>query len=138
MDTVSGKQLKCVVVTPERAVLDEPAEFVALPMYDGELGVLPGRAPLIGRLGVGELRLQQHGAAKRFFVDGGFAPVRADTVTVLTNKAVAAGEIDAAVANQQLAAAQATAAKTPEEQQNREKAEKRARAMIRIAEKERV
>jgi len=138
MDTVSGKQLKCVVVTPERAVLDEPAEFVALPMYDGELGVLPGRAPLIGRLGVGELRLQQHGAAKRFFVDGGFAQVRADTVTVLTNKAVAAGEIDAAVANQQLAAAQATAAKTPEEQQNREKAEKRARAMIRIAEKERV
>ena len=30
--------LKCVVVTPERAVLDEPADFVALPMYDGELG----------------------------------------------------------------------------------------------------
>jgi F-type H+-transporting ATPase subunit epsilon len=41
--------LQCVVVTPERAVLDEPADFVALPMYDGELGVLPGRAPLIGR-----------------------------------------------------------------------------------------
>src|SRR5262245_62451001 len=138
MDQTSGKQLKCVVVTPERAVLDEPAEFVALPMYDGELGVLPGRAPLIGRLGVGELRLQQHGAAKRFFVDGGFAQVQADTVTVLTNKAVPAGELDAAVANQQLAAAQASTAKTRQEQQNREKAEKRARAMIRVAEKERV
>jgi F-type H+-transporting ATPase subunit epsilon len=135
MDQTSGKQLKCVVVTPERAVLDEPAEFVALPMYDGELGVLPGRAPLIGRLGVGELRLQQHGTARRFFVDGGFAQVRADTVTVLTNKAVPAGEIDAAVANQQLAAAQASMAKTPEEQQAREKAERRARAMIRVAEK---
>ena len=33
--------LQCVVVTPERAVLDEPADFVALPMYDGELGILP-------------------------------------------------------------------------------------------------
>ena len=58
-----------------------------------------------------------------------------DTVTVLTNKAVPAGEIDAAVANQQLAAAQASMAKTPEEQQVREKAERRARAMIRVAEK---
>src|SRR5919204_863051 len=102
----TGDSIQCVVVTPERAVVDEPAEFVALPMYDGELGVLPGRAPLIGRLGVGELRLQQHGAAKRFFVDGGFVQVRADTVSVLTNKAIPAGEIDAAVANQQLAAAQ--------------------------------
>ena len=91
MDQTSGKQLKCVVVTPERAVLDEPAEFVALPMYDGELGVLPGRAPLIGRLGVGELRLQQHGTARRLFVDGGFAQVRADTVTILTSAGLAHG-----------------------------------------------
>src|SRR5437667_7068318 len=111
---LTEQPLQCVVVTPERAVLDEPADFVALPMYDGELGVLPGRAPLIGRLGVGELRLQQHGTARRFFVDGGFAQVRADTVTVLTNKAVPAGEIDAAVANQQLAAAQASMPKTPD------------------------
>ena len=51
-----------MVVTPERALLDEPADFVALPMYDGELGVLPGRAPLIGRLGYGELRIR---AARR-------------------------------------------------------------------------
>ena len=135
MDVATGKQLKCVVVTPERAVLDEPAEFVALPMYDGELGVLPGRAPLIGRLGSGELRLQQRGAARRFFVDGGFAQVRADTVTVLTNRAVPAEEIDAAAANQQLAAAQAVMPKTPDEQQARERAERRARAMIRVAEK---
>src|SRR2546423_11524707 len=94
-----GKRVRCVVVTPERAVLDEPADFVALPMYDGELGVLPGRAPLIGRLGVGELRLQQHGTARRYFVDGGFAPVRAGTLTVLTNKTVPARPIDPALAN---------------------------------------
>ena len=51
----SSRTVQCVVVTPERAVLDEAVDFVALPMYDGELGVLPGRAPLIGRLGFGEL-----------------------------------------------------------------------------------
>ena len=129
-----GKQLKCVVVTPERAVLDEPAEFVALPMYDGELGVLPGRAPLIGRLGPGELRLQQHGAAKRLFVDGGFAQVRSDVVTVLTNRAVPAEQIDPQAARQELTTAQAKATKSPEEQDARQKAEARARAMLRVAE----
>src|SRR5437763_2114323 len=93
MDVTSAKHLKCVVVTPEQAVLDEPAEFVALPMYDGELGVLPGRAPMIGRLGFGELRVRQAGRVLRFYVDGGFAQVRDNVVTVLTGKAVPAGEI---------------------------------------------
>ena len=53
------KQLQVVVVTPEKTLLDETVDFVALPLYDGELGVLPGRAPLIGRLGYGELRTKQ-------------------------------------------------------------------------------
>ena len=131
----SGKQLKCVVVTPERAVLDEPAEFVSLPMYDGELGVLPGRAPLIGRLGMGELRLQQGDQIRRFFFEGGFAQVRADVVTVLTSKAVAADAIDRNAALQQLASAQATMTKTPAEQDIKQKREAAARAMVRIAEK---
>ena len=42
--------LRCVVVTPERTELDREAEYVSLPMFDGELGVMSGRAPLIGRL----------------------------------------------------------------------------------------
>ncbi|HEV3448331.1 MAG TPA: F0F1 ATP synthase subunit epsilon, partial [Gemmataceae bacterium] len=82
------RSLQCVVVTPERAVLDEPVDFVVLPLYDGELGVLPGRAPLIGRLGPGELRLRRGDAIRRFFVDGGFAQVRNNIVTVLTPRAV--------------------------------------------------
>ena len=45
-----------VVVTPERTLFDELVEFVALPLFDGELGILPGRSPMIGRLGFGELR----------------------------------------------------------------------------------
>ncbi len=44
-------RIQCVVVTPEKTLFDEAVHFVALPLYDGELGVLPGRAPLIGRLG---------------------------------------------------------------------------------------
>src|SRR5262245_6265234 len=98
----SSRSLQCVVVTPERAVLDETVDFVALPMYDGELGVLPGRAPLIGRLGYGELRTRHGTQTHRYYVDGGFAQIRANTVTVLTPRALRAEEIDPRGATQAL------------------------------------
>src|SRR5881275_810762 len=107
--------LQCVMVTPERAVLDEPVDFVALPMYDGELGVLPGRAPLIGRLGYGELRTRRGGAVRRYYVDGGFAQVRHNVVTVLTPRAVRAEDINEAEVGRALQAALAPA-RTPEAQ----------------------
>jgi F-type H+-transporting ATPase subunit epsilon len=84
----SGKQLQCVVVTPEKAVLDEPADMVILPMIDGELGVQPGRAALVGRLGKGELRLKLGAETKKWQLEGGFAQVRGDVVTVLTTRVV--------------------------------------------------
>jgi F-type H+-transporting ATPase subunit epsilon len=120
------------VVTPERAVLDEVADFVALPMYDGELGVLPGRAPLIGRLGYGELRIRHGAQTRRFFVDGGFAQVRANVVTVLTQRAIRAEEIDPAAAERALEAA-LTPAPTPEASAARQKDQERARAQLRVA-----
>src|SRR5881392_3292249 len=94
MASSETRSVRCVVVTPERAILDEPVDFVALPLYDGELGVLPGRAPLIGRLGYGELRVRRGTSTRRFYVDGGFAQVRANVVTVLTPRAVPAEQID--------------------------------------------
>ncbi len=124
--------LRCVIVTPERAVLDEPADFVALPMYDGELGVLPGRAPLIGRLGYGELRLRRGGETKRYFVDGGFAQVRANVVTVLTQNATRAAEIDQTAATRVLENPPAPLT-TPEAQDVEQKNRQRARAQLRVA-----
>lgn len=122
------RELRCVVVTPERALLDEPADFVALPLYDGEIGFLPGRAPLVGRLGYGELRIKKDNMTKKFFVDGGFVQVRADVVTVLTSKALKSEELTLDAANK--AMEKASAAKTPEE---RLKAQARARVMQRLA-----
>ena len=132
METTSGKTIKCVVVTPERAVLDQAVDFVAVPMYDGELGVLPGRAPLIGRLGYGELRTSTAGKTSRYFIDGGFVQVRSDVVTVLTPHAIPATEIKLEAAEKALQAAQAPG-QTPEAQENQFKAQERARAQIRIA-----
>jgi F-type H+-transporting ATPase subunit epsilon len=116
------KKLQCVVVTPEKTLFDEWVDFVALPLYDGEVGILPGRTPLIGRLGFGELRTKTGEVVKRYFVDGGFVQVRANVVTVLTNRAVPAQEIDATAA-----------AITESEFAEQVKAIARARGKIRVA-----
>ncbi len=123
-------ELHCVVVTPERALLDEVADFVAVPMYDGELCVLPKRAPLVGQLGCGELRIRRGGQTRRLFVDGGFVQVRDNTVTVLTSRAQRAEEINTTAAEAALAAPPAA---TPQAQEERTKAQERARAQLRIA-----
>jgi len=130
---MADNTLQCTVVTPERALLDEQADFVVLPMYDGELGVLPGRAPLVGRLGFGELRIVRGNETKRLYVDGGFVQIRNNVVTVLTSKAVKADELKPVELREQLRAAQVLAP-TPEKQEAQAKAQERARAALRVAE----
>src|SRR5262249_23504966 len=105
--------LQCVVVTPEQVLLNAAVDFVALPMYDGELGVWRGRAAVIGRLDSGELRVREGEGARRFFVDGGFAQVRGDVVTVVTPRALIAEDIDTAAARASLDAPRGRRA-TPE------------------------
>lgn len=85
--------LRVVVVTPEQTVLDATTDFVALPLYDGELGVAPSHAPMIGRLGYGELRIG-HGGGQRFYIDGGFVQVVDNVVSVLTNRAIPVARLD--------------------------------------------
>src|SRR4249919_3952465 len=91
--------LRCIVVTPETTVLETAADFVALPLFDGEAGVAPGRAPLIGRLGYGELRVRTGGNTRRFYVDGGFVQVADNIISVLTNRAVPSEKLDPAAAS---------------------------------------
>jgi F-type H+-transporting ATPase subunit epsilon len=128
------RTLQCVIVTPEKAVLDQTVDFIALPLYDGELGVLPGRAALIGRLGFGELRIRHGEQTQRFYVDGGFAQVRSNVVTVLTPRAIKATDIDQAAAERALQAAHAPAT-TPEGQEVQLKAQERARGQLRVAQR---
>ena len=133
MDTPTiSKPLHCVIVTPEKAVLDAVCDFIAVPMYDGELGVLPGRLPLIGRLGYGELRTQKGGVVHRFFVDGGFVQIKNNVVTVLTSKAIKGEEISIPAAQEALKAAQQPTS-SPEAQEAQLKLQEKARAQIRVA-----
>ena len=126
-------QLQCIVVTPERTVQDEPASFVAVPLYDGEIGLAPGHSPMIGRLGYGELRIVTSAGTERYYVDGGFVQVSNDVVSVLTNRAIPATQVDPLAAEQQLREAQAKPGHTPELQAIRDRQQLQARAMLRVA-----
>ena len=98
---------QCSVVTPERAVLDCAATFVAFPAHDGERGVLPHHAPLLCRMGIGPLRVQGAEGDQTMFVDGGFAEVTGDRLTILTEQARTVDEMDPDTAKQAMIEARA-------------------------------
>ncbi len=133
--STSGRTLQCSVVTPEATALETAATFIALPLYDGEIGVAPGHSPFIGRLGYGELRVVEAGKTHRYYVDGGFVQVADNAVSVLTNHAAPAERLSSTAAREALAAARTRAATSPELMAIRDRAELQARAQLRLAEK---
>jgi F-type H+-transporting ATPase subunit epsilon len=130
----SAHTLRCSVITPEAQVYEGSAEFVVLPAHDGEIGILPDRAPLLCKLGAGRLRLRAPGGVEEsWFIDGGFAQVLENRVVVLTQKAVDPGQIDRARAQAQLAEARAMRADDEVAARRKVAAEASARAQLRIA-----
>lgn len=132
---VSSGRLQVIVVTPEATVLDQAAEFVALPLYDGEIGIAPGHSPMIGRLGYGEMRIRSGSQETRYYIDGGFVQVTDNIVSVLAHRAVPAAELDPQVAREHLATARARTAHSEETLAQREKLEAQARAQLRVAQR---
>ena len=100
--------IELVIVTPEKQLLREKVVEVQLPGENGYLGVLPGHAPLITELGIGELRYHHLGGKESLplAVVRGFAEVLADRVTVLAETAERAEEIDLQRAKDALARAE--------------------------------
>lgn len=124
----------CRVITPEARLLDEKVRSVVLPMWDGSMGFLPGRAPIVGKLGVGELRLDfEAGGSRSFLIDRGFAQMVDNKLTVLAQAATPAEEIDQREAEAELAEAQARTATDPEEMDRIAHERQRARAKIGLA-----
>jgi F-type H+-transporting ATPase subunit epsilon len=91
---LADAQLQVRIITPERIVFDGPADGVVATAYDGQFGILPGHAPMMVVLGIGELRLRQGERYDWFAVGEGFLHVLDDVVTVLTPLAEHAREID--------------------------------------------
>jgi len=128
-------EIQCLIVTPERTVLDQRAEFVALPLYDGEIGIAPSHTPMIGRLGSGEMRIRAAEQTIRFYVEGGFCEVLGNVVTVLTSRAVPSHEIEPDVVAEQLQAAQRRPARSDDEFAERDRLAVQYRAQLRVAQR---
>jgi F-type H+-transporting ATPase subunit epsilon len=113
--------------------LDLKADSVTVPLFDGEMGILKGHSPLVGRLGYGVLRVKNAEGTKSYFVDGGFVQVSKNVVSVLTDRVVGTDQITLASAQDALKLALDLPSGKPDLAVVREKACTRARAMVRVA-----
>ncbi len=130
---VAFQELQVVVVTPEKTVLDEMATSLRFPLYDGQIGLLPGRAPMVGRLGYGELQVTTSRGTHSYYIDGGFVQVKGNVVSLITSAAVPAAKIDVSKAEAQLAEAQQRKAENDADFVAKERDQLRARQKISIA-----
>ena len=127
-------QINLVIVTPEMTTLDADVDGVTVPLIDGSAGILAGHAPMIGRLGPGEVRTQNGSTTERYYVDGGFVQVEGNKVSVLTGRSIPAGEIDVAAAKAALAEAEQQESGNADLAAIKSKAVAQARAQIRMVE----
>lgn len=134
-ENASNSLLRCVVVTPEQTVLDTEAEFVAMPLFDGEIGIGMHHSPMIGRLGYGELRIRNGSESSSFYVDGGFVQVADNVISVLTNRSIDAKDIDADKVEQQLKTTLEQKAVGDDQLALRDRSLSQTRAQLRFAKK---
>ncbi len=82
------------IVTPDKLLVNEDADQVQIPGKSGYLGILPGHAPLITELMIGEISYSHSGTTHYFAVAWGFAEVLPDKVTILADSAERAENIN--------------------------------------------
>lgn len=99
-------------------MVNEEVKYVQLPAWDGSMGFLPGRAPLLARLGAGELRLdiadsaKGQGGTRSYFLDGGVAKMQGGELLILAEKATSSESISIADAEAELKSATGKAAES--------------------------
>jgi F-type H+-transporting ATPase subunit epsilon len=82
------------IITPDKLLVREDADSVQIPGKGGYLGILPGHAPLITELMIGEISFSKGGTTQYLAVSWGFAEVLPDKVTILADTAERAEQID--------------------------------------------
>ncbi len=88
------ENIQLVIVTPERQLFSGPVDQVTVPSSQGYLGILPGHAPLLAELGIGNISYQIGNRVEYVFCSWGFAEVLPDRVVLLAQSAESASEID--------------------------------------------
>ena len=124
------------IVTPEKMVVRDTAEEMQIPGKNGYLGILPGHAPLVTELAVGEISYRNGGTTHYLAVAWGFAEVLPDRVTVLAETAERAEDIDLQRAREakQHAEEDLGKGKTEDDFTHAEDALKRAETRLKVAE----
>ena len=129
-----AKTFHCSIVTPAAAVFEGDLIYASIPAWDGQLGMMPGESPLLTKLGTGSLRLDSpDGNSRWFLIDGGFAQVQGDNLTLLTEGAIAAESLSLQEAQAELAEANARVTKPGEDRAKVERDQQRALAKIALA-----
>jgi len=108
--------LKLEIVTPEEKVYSEDVEMVTLPGVEGEMGIYPNHVPLMTQLVAGEVTVRKGGQASFLAVGDGFVEIRGDQVSILTDMAINAKDIDEAKAEEARRRAEARLAEKLEEE----------------------
>jgi len=94
------------IVSPDRLLLSQPVDMAVIPAAEGEMGVLPGHAPMIVLLQGGTITLHEGGRpTSRLYVSGGFAEITPERCTVLADEAIPVSEVSRQVAESRLAEA---------------------------------
>ena len=123
----------CTLVTPQKQILDEQVVYASIPARDGLIGAAPNRAALLVALGNGPLRLDdQQGNSRWFFVGGGFAQMKENRLMLLTDEAVAAGDLDRQQVEEGFQSARTNQAVGDDAVDRRDRELGRARAMNRL------
>ena len=107
---MADNTLRCRVVTPAESLLDEPVTYANVPLWDGLMGFQHGRAPIVARLGMGELTLRfpdaTHGGGDRaYFINGGFVQMSGNEILILAEHATPAESLTETDAQAELDAA---------------------------------
>ncbi|HVX87134.1 MAG TPA: F0F1 ATP synthase subunit epsilon [Phycisphaerae bacterium] len=87
---------KASLITPEAIVLETTVTQAQVPAFDGLVGIMHQRAPLLAKLGTGVLRLDTAsgaGGRQEFLVSGGYAQMKDDELTILTTEAIPAEKV---------------------------------------------
>jgi len=90
---MSEATLQIDIISPEKPVFTGTAQGIVAPAHDGEVGVLPGHAPMVTRLGIGEVRVNQGGNTTRFAIRQGYLQVADNKVVVLSEDAKAIADL---------------------------------------------
>ena len=91
---VNENMIKLEIVTPEKKALEEVVDMVTIPTASGEIGILPSHAPLISAIQAGILSYTKGATTNRLVISGGFVEVGTNKVSVLTDVAETATEIN--------------------------------------------